>query len=243
MFELVFGLIWTAFSLLFVVIAFSAGGISALPVLGIMGIFIAVGVFLIVRGGKQVVKDYKTKKNGDEVYGMVIEICPSGASVNDRPIMNADVVIAEVHGGVGVYTDTIGTDRNKYRIGDFLIVKHYDDDINIVSRVDEDMVPEDIRIRIMTSGYVQNYIEQVPPMYGADFNQRYGGAYQNYNQGYNQGYQNYNQGYGAGGYNQPGGQSGNVIIDGVEYVNDPMDNSYYNNTDNSNSYNDYNNYN
>lgn len=216
MLDCVGGFIMTVFALVIIFFALGLGVFDALPLIGVMGLLLVIGIYLIVRGGRQLVKDYKSKNFGDEVYGMVAQICPSGTKINDRPVLNAEVVIVETSGVIGKYVETIGTDCYKYRKGDFLLVSHYEDDINIISKVDGDIVPENIKNKIMSSGYVFNYIEDIPPMYGAGFNQGYGGVYQNYNQGYNQGYQNYNQ----GNYNQPNGQNESVYIDGVEYVND-----------------------
>ncbi|MBQ4282467.1 MAG: hypothetical protein IJB96_00880 [Lachnospira sp.] len=237
MFELVFGLILTVFSATMLVIVWITSGGGAIPVILFILLFVAIGLFVMWRGLKKVIANRATDKNGLPAFGLVIDVRPSGTRINDRDVLNAEVVIVEDTGVTGRYIESIGTSYNNYRVGDYVLVKYYNDDINIIAKADASNVPQEVVERFANEGYFigQMPYGQAPYMsYGQDpymangqtpympngqFMQNYGGGYQ---QGFNNGvYQEYSNGYQQ---NFNNGYSGNnntddtIVVDGVEYV-------------------------
>lgn len=149
MFQLIFGTIWTAFCSLFLYIMLDgiSTGATVMENLGVglavISVFLIIGIVLIATGLKKIIKNIKTNKHGKEAYGIILDIYHSGSSVNGRPELKADVL---VHDGFvsDVYTEIIGFNRYKYSINDYLIVKVYEGDINIVDKIDQTHIPANI---------------------------------------------------------------------------------------------------
>jgi hypothetical protein len=174
MFELIFGLFWTAITVT-IALAFFGGDpnriiyVNDVPTprsefakepffICFFAIFFIVGIAMIVIGVRKIMQNAATAAVGAETYGVVIDVYPSGSSVNGRPILNADVIIVEENGITGRYTESIGMDYNKYKPGQFVKVKHYKKDINILEKVEPHTVPYHIKDKIdAESGLVDNY--------------------------------------------------------------------------------------
>lgn len=196
MFELIFGIFWTAFSSVFV-LAMNGEGAEEVPFFAhaMIWLFVAIGVVLIVVGLRKILANIATSTKGEETYGIVVDVYPSGTRVNGRPVLNADVEIVESNGMIGRYTESIGM-SHKYRVGDFVEVKYYNNDINILGRAADSEVPYDHRERLIAESGIGASHE-----YSGTFNQRYdNGSY---------GYK-YNAGRTSG--------DDTVIINGVEYT-------------------------
>lgn len=142
MFELCFGLIWIVFSSIAIGAVFSIPK-SERPIAAIVMIvvFLIIGIVIMAIGIKKLVSNMLTAVKGIETYGIIMDIYPSGASVNGKNIMNADVIIIEEDGNRGRYTESIGTGGNKYNTGDYVKVKYYKNDINIIDRVQKEEIP------------------------------------------------------------------------------------------------------
>jgi hypothetical protein len=110
-------------------------------------LFVAIGVVLIVVGLKKILVNIATSTKGEETYGIVVDVYPSGTRVNGRPVLNADVEIVESNGMLWRYTEPIGMSY-KYRTGNFVRVKHYNNDINILDRIDGSAVPYNFKERL-----------------------------------------------------------------------------------------------
>ena len=161
MFKLKFGIIWTLFTgaigAVFLVTINNSGGITIndryvqnptlsdlWPLYLFLGIFITIGIALIASGVKTVIANSKTNKYGIERYGYITDILPTGSYVNNRPELKAIVtVIDDDFGNTNTYEEIIGFDCNKYNVGDYIKVKHYENDINILHTLREDQVPYD----------------------------------------------------------------------------------------------------
>lgn len=141
MFDLCFGFIWV------VVSSIGLGAVFSLPkserptpAIVMIIMFLIIGIVIMVIGIKKLVSNMLTEIKGIETYGVIMDIYPSGASVNGRNIMNVDVNIVEENGNIGRYTESIGTGR-KYNTGDFVKVKYYKYDINIKGKVRKEEIP------------------------------------------------------------------------------------------------------
>lgn len=184
MYELFMGLVMTVLTAWIIYETAKSGGLTLTPMM-LLGLFLFLGLGLIFTSIKKMIADKKTNAYGEYRYGMVVRVFPSGAKDDKADIMNAEIIVVQSGGVIGVYVESMRTNHNKYRVGQYVYVKHYGNDINIISKIEADGVPKDVRDKIAAS----------------------------------------------------------VVIDGVEYVNDPMNNSYYNNTDNDNdNYNNYSDY-
>ena len=160
MFKLIFGLIWTAFS---VFIAFMMYGNVAgtITVNGevvsqakfnsmlwpklFIGLFIIVGLILCFSGIKEIFTNMQTNKLGVENYGVIIDLRPSGSYVNGKSELKAEVAVYIDDYNIESYEEIIGFDRLKYKPGDYVKVKHHNKDINIIEKINEDYLPMEIK--------------------------------------------------------------------------------------------------
>lgn len=153
---LIFGLVWTAFISFFVYAMFFLGkgpievnGVlmsqeeaAKQPVLIIFfGIFFAVGIFLIIKGAKSIIRNKITDSKGTETYGLILDIHGTGTRINNRPELAADILTVINDSQTEVFTEVIGLKSYKYRIGDYLKLKHYDNDVNIVAKIQGTEIP------------------------------------------------------------------------------------------------------
>lgn len=139
--ELIFGIVW-----LILVVPMSISVIIIQPsVIAFFSIFYIVGICFVVRGVKRVTADKKTDKNGEICYGRIKNISSTGTSVNGRqelkaticsyiPSLNEEKILDEV----------IGFDYNKYAIGDYVKLKYYNNDVNIIEKVSNQEVPQNV---------------------------------------------------------------------------------------------------
>ena len=148
MFYLIFGIIWTLFTSIFV-FAFCGSMFSYTSINGepgrlsfnfnpellipslIIAVFLIVGIYLIVKGARQVIRDSKTKKYGIPCYGIVQNIKPTGVSINEQPEFKAllDIINPNTN-QVENIEEVVGLNPNKYPIGSYVLCKYYEGDIN-----------------------------------------------------------------------------------------------------------------
>lgn len=156
MFEFIFGLIWSLFTMLFTwVFYFSNGNISVngkmvtqaefnamlFPKIFI-GVFWTVGIVLMFWGLKKIIRNMKTSKIGIECFGKIIKIYPSGTYINGIPELKADfVVYIDTENKVETLSEVIGMNKYKFPIGAWFKLKYYEGDINIGELLKEDQVP------------------------------------------------------------------------------------------------------
>ena len=160
MFNLIFGIVWTLFSSIFFVVFFgvsfsntsSNGEVGIhfnsefiIPFL-IMCLFVGVGIFLIVKGARKVIKDSKTKKYGIPCYGVIQNLQQTGAYINEQPEYKAilDVVNPNTN-TVEQIEEIVGFNYNKFPIGSFVICKYYEGDINFEHKIEPSDVPSSYR--------------------------------------------------------------------------------------------------
>ncbi len=156
MFNLLFGIVWTLFSTLFLVIIFASSfsntsyngepgfnmDMSLIIPLLMMIVFITIGIVLIVKGAKKVIKDSKTKKYGIPCYGIIQNLQRTGAYVNEQPEYKAilDVINPNTN-MVEKIEEIVGFNYNKFPIGSFVICKYYEGDINFEHKIEPSDVP------------------------------------------------------------------------------------------------------
>lgn len=156
MFNLLFGIVWTLFSTMFFVIFFASSfsntsyngepginmDMSLIFPLLMMIVFIIIGIVLIVKGAKKVIKDSKTKKYGIPCYGIIQNLQRTGAYVNEQPEYKAilDVINPNTN-MVEKIEEIVGFNYNKFPIGSFVICKYYEGDINFEHKIEPSDVP------------------------------------------------------------------------------------------------------
>ena len=162
MFELIFGIIWTAFSCFFAIMFFNvpannyyvngtevseaAFKAMLMPKL-IIGLFIAVGIIMMIKGGRKVLKNMQTRTHGELCYGRVLAVERTGTYVNERPIFKAEIYLhSQLDGEDYTIWEEVGFNPQKYPTGSFVQVKYYKGDINFdeTSAYTED-IPESMK--------------------------------------------------------------------------------------------------
>ena len=171
MFNLIFGIVWTLFSsIFFVIIVISSFTTSSnlgdaglkfnfsmiIPVI-MISIFLIVGVVLIVKGAKKVIKDSKTKKYGVPCYGIVQNISQTGAYVNERPEYKAILDIVNPNTNqIESIEEIVGFNYNKYPIGSYVYCKYYEGDINIENNIGINELPGSYKDMLKPINYTSN---------------------------------------------------------------------------------------
>lgn len=161
MFHLFFGIIWT---LIIAVITFvfygNTGGTitvngeivsqaefnSMLFPKIFLGLFWIIGIFFIIKGAKKILIDRRTSLSGEETFARIIDMYPSGASVNGIPEIKADfcVYIPSLN-DTEIISEILGLNVMKYQIGSYLSVKYFEGDININDIVAGEQIPYEIK--------------------------------------------------------------------------------------------------
>lgn len=260
MFELFFGIAWTAIIAIITFAMYGATG-GTIRVNGeivsqsefnsmlwpklFIGLFWAVGIWMIILGIRKLLINAKTSLRGVRTYGVVVDILETNCYSNGHPQLKADVVVILENKSTQRYQEVIGYDYNKYRIGEVLSVKHCDKDINILGIAIDNQIPYGDRsiierIRMEYNCDMQYVASHSSRSYVVTDTGRKSGAtsQDNYNDGYQNGYSSrdpyaYNDGYTTNtvmldgeGYDGPTSEpasniqhvdSDTVIINGVEY--------------------------
>ena len=164
MFKFLFGLVWTAFvTPIFIMCLVAPGeqrnGADMDPFLFIFFIvFEVIGLYMLISGLRQIIKDRKTKKHGIKCYGIVRDIQTTGSYVNDKPEYKAilDFVNPETN-QLETIEEILGFDYNKYPIDSYVLCKYYQGDINLENLVSENEIPGDIKKHLVPSQQMPNY--------------------------------------------------------------------------------------
>jgi len=171
MFYLIFGIIWTAFTSIFVVLMFGSmfteGSTYGDPtgmrfsfnpemiIPGILiSVFLIIGIVLIVKGAKQVIKDIKTKKYGIPCYGIVQNLQLTGSYINEQPEYKAILDIINPNTNqLEKVEEIVGLNPNKYPIGSYVQCKYYEGDINFERIVNPNEVSSSFREILKPNNY------------------------------------------------------------------------------------------
>ena len=132
MFLFLFGLFWTLFTMIFIVTFFVSGSVDIVAFLLIL-VFLVVGIVMMIIGGRQLIKNYKTNKYGEICYGIIKNVYPDGSYVNNKPEYKADVIVyIESQNKKETITEIIGFHPEKYPEDTFVELKYYEGDINFL---------------------------------------------------------------------------------------------------------------
>lgn len=162
MFELMFGTVWTAFSILIFVMIIMTGIEQGfvLPCF-IMIIFIVIGVAILISGIKKVICDRKTDQFGELCYALITGVMYNGKSSNGARYYDAYAkVYVESEDRFIEAHDDIGKDREKYPVGSYVAVRYYEGDINFEYSVPSfDGLPMHIRDKFDSGSIIPDDME------------------------------------------------------------------------------------
>ncbi len=151
MLQFKFGLAWTCLTtavliwMVFIPQETRTGGPMSIPLALFLVALEGVGVYFIVKGLETVIKDRKTDKFGDQTIGRILDISPTGSDVNGRPELKATIVAYLPEYSIAkVFYEIIGTAPAKIDVGSYVTLKYFDDDVNIIKKLAEENVPENI---------------------------------------------------------------------------------------------------
>ena len=181
MFELIFGLFWTGVTAIVTLAMYAGSGnisVNGQPVSQaefnamlwpklFLGFFWIIGLFMLFLGIKKLLVNMKTSVKGIKTYGVVLDILETNCSSNGRPQLKAEVMVVMPDKTTRRFQEVIGFDYNKYRIGEALLVKQCDNDINILGIATHTEIPYEYRE--MIDGIRQEYgcsMEHVSARFG-----------------------------------------------------------------------------
>jgi hypothetical protein len=157
MFELIFGLVWC---LIVGFITYGFYGTDApvtvngelmehsefsallMPKL-FLGLFWIVGIVMLIIGLRRIIRNTLIATRGEETYGIVMDVRPSNIRIKNRPVWEAEVALLR-DGHLVTLTATVCTVYNQYKPGDFMHLKCYKNDINILGKALRADVPYNI---------------------------------------------------------------------------------------------------
>lgn len=164
MFEFLFGLAWVTFVTPIFILCLVVPGEQRngadmnLFLFAFFVLFEVIGVFMIIRGLRKIIKDKKTKKHGINCYGIVNDIKVTGSYVNGNPEYKAIIEFVNPETNqLGSIEEIIGFDHNKYPINSYVLCKYYQGDINFENIVPENEIPGDIKKYLVPKQQVPNY--------------------------------------------------------------------------------------
>lgn len=156
MFELIFGIFWTALTAILTFGFYGTG--SEVTVNGVLVsheefsamlapklfflLFWAIGLTMLAIGLKKIIRNTATNINGEDCFGKVCNIYNSGTYVNGNPEFKADIVvyISSIQ-ETKIISEVVGFNRNQYPIGSYVLLKYYNGDINVIGKADELIIP------------------------------------------------------------------------------------------------------
>lgn len=174
-FELSFGASWTALSVL-VTVMFYCGDENATVIINgvptsrgefnemlgpkiLLGGFIFIGLMFMFRGLKKVIINKTTASQGMIRYGYIVETYFNGASANGRQRQNACIWVL-VDGVVQTFEEDIGFNHLELFPGDYVKVKHHNNDVNLLEVVPDYEAPFQLKEHVEeVLGYSKCYDE------------------------------------------------------------------------------------
>lgn len=160
-FSIRFGLMWTIFTTLFLAITIAANKDTPVTLIFpslFLFAFEAIGIYILAKGIKQYLTDKKTEEYGSFVYGRILDICATGSYENGRAEMQADILAyIPSESTTKIFNEVIGFNEKNYMPGMYVVLKHYENDVNINLVVDRAKIPVNVLDYIEANGNNYNY--------------------------------------------------------------------------------------
>ncbi len=150
MIEIITGIIFIAISSGLIYLVWLVGGnmiFLSIKII-ILSCFLLLGVYFVIGGIIKLFRNFTMTVGGKKTYGCVTRVYHTGEYVTERAELYADVVAINKNDVIKTYTDSIGTDWNLYRDGDFVKIKQLGNDIKILKIADPQDVPYQIKNRL-----------------------------------------------------------------------------------------------
>lgn len=148
------GLFLISFFILFFIMCFCFGENESENFVGLLvpGLFLFIGLRLLISGFLKMLKDWKTKKHGEQCYAIIKDIQATGVLNCDHPEYKAIMsFVNPITYQVETIEEIIDFDKTKYPSNSYVLCKYFKNDINIESAVSKNDVPGDIKKLLLTS--------------------------------------------------------------------------------------------
>lgn len=158
MIEMFVGSIFIIMAAIMLGVSFVMGMIFAMLPMGLL--FGGIGILVFKTGFKEVVRNKETAKYGEECFGKVVGHYDTGIRVNENPLYGAKVVVyINSENRTMLVKEKMGYNPNLYKVGSYVKVEYYNEDINFICEVPENMVSVSIRETIEKD--TNNYSEDI----------------------------------------------------------------------------------
>lgn len=106
-----------------------------------------IGIYILNKGLKKIRRDCNTDLWGTICYGRIIKIFKTKSKEDNFSEQKATIAIYSNYSNSFKYIDTeiCFSDKLIYKVGDYIKVKYYNDDINIISIIPKNKLPFNIR--------------------------------------------------------------------------------------------------
>lgn len=146
MFELIFGVVWTTFSSFFIygfyfladevevngeIVSQTEFSQMLFPKI-FMGLFLLIGIFMIIDGLRKIIKAISIHTNGVEKIATIKNIPSPTLFINDVPYCNAVVLIEDEMGNEVEVVSNNTFRQGEFNIGDCVVAKYYNGMVSLV---------------------------------------------------------------------------------------------------------------
>lgn len=115
----------------------------------VFGMFGIIGLIIFIAGIIEVIKNWKTNVKGEECFGKIHNIYPTGTYVNGVPELKAEVLVyIPSLNETKLLSEIIGVGAFEYQQTSYVKVKYYNNDINIIGIVHLSELPVHIKDKI-----------------------------------------------------------------------------------------------
>lgn len=151
-FEFKFGAVWTGFMVVFTIFAIlgSLGSQSFnLMAIPFLGLFWYIGIYMLKNGLKKMKADLATEDFGEECFGRIAELSSTGSTNGNTYYKATIIAYLPKEGIVKTFQEDIGYNYYEFPEGSYLRLKYFQDDVNIKEIVNENIIPEKIKNRLV----------------------------------------------------------------------------------------------
>ena len=153
MFELYFGIFWLCFTIpiglvLIIPLVLSGAWFLLIPFSLYFVIMGGTGILLLRKGIQHAKRNKTTDMLGTLVYGIILDMGPTGNYINNCDELKARVALLTDDGGHTTCEEVVGT-HPLYDIGQIIVVQYYQDDINFKGCADMHEIPIEVKDKLL----------------------------------------------------------------------------------------------
>lgn len=120
-----------------------------MEILWVFVLFEGIGIYFIIQGRKEIKKNETTDLYGKFVYGKITKLSHTGAYVNNVPEIAAHILVyLPSNGTTKEFVEKLGIGVSDYEINDYVSLKQYEDDVNIISIINPSKIPDNIKAEL-----------------------------------------------------------------------------------------------